>query len=281
MLIDNNNSFMKYLKIIYTILYIPFYCLKLSNMEFQLTSKRIQDILKRSFIVKHKTSFQDNMKKEKKRENQLGTKTDMQKQNVSQKLSTSSIYIPQEKDVFFWIFYVLEYDVLQYDCLQQRYKRQQEMKNAYISEIQGDDTLKTRWKPYKLKKTDILSSIGNDTTLSLDCFIALCIMKNKNVRILKNNMYMEIFENSESNEVHHIICKDDHIELDTISHSKDEKNDTLKLNTYIKVHSFSKPLKSISSYKIAQLKEWCQRIGIIVEKKKKADLYSELQAKLN
>ena len=250
-------------------------------MEFQLTSKRIQDILKRSFIVKHKTSFQDNMKKEKKRENQSGTKINMQKQNVSQKLSASSIYIPQEKDVFFWIFYVLEYDVLQYDCLQQRYKRQQEMKNAYISEIQSDDTLKTRWKSYKLKKTNILSSIGNDSTLSLDCFIALCVMKNKNIRLLKNNMYMEIFENSESNEVYHITCKDNHIELDTISHSKDEKNDTLKLNTYIKVDSFSKPLKSVSSYKIAQLKEWCERIGIIVEKKKKADLYSELQAKLN
>ena len=43
---------------------------------------------------------------------------------------------------------------------------------------------------------------------------------------------------------------------------------------------FAKPLKGISSYKIAELKEICNKLDIDIIKKKKKELYNLIQEKL-
>ena len=70
-------------------------------MDYQLTTKNIQQIIERSFIHTNKTSFQ-----KQKLNKETPTTTS---HNVSSKRFT-----PEEKDAWFWIYYILKYDILQY-----------------------------------------------------------------------------------------------------------------------------------------------------------------------
>lgn len=235
-------------------------------MEYQLTTKKIKQILERSFIQPNKTSFQT----------QKQAKNETSSNNM---LSKSKRFTPEEKDAWFWIYYILKYDILQYTSQKQHFIKKQNEINENIELLSKDETIKSRWKRYGLKKSDIYSSILNDSELSIDAFIGLAIMYNWNVRIIQNLCYIEIHENVTDNTFHTIEIyeknktKRPYIVWDSsVIFQKDK---------YILVKSFSKPLKAISNYKLADLQQIAGILKLDISKKKKADLYSEIRSKLN
>ena len=239
-------------------------------MEYQLTTKNIQKIIERSFIHKNKTSFQ----------NQKPITNDNSKQSqMNDTLSKSKRFTPHEKDAWFWIYYILKYDILRYTSQKQHFIKKQNEINENIELLSKDDTIKTRWKRYGLKKTDVYSSILNDSELSIDAFIGLAIIYNWNVRIIQKQCYIEIHENAKDDIFHTI-------EITGNNKSKrpyiilDSENIFQKDN-YIAVKKFSKPLKAISNYKLADLQHIASILKLDIYKKRKADLYSDIESKLN
>lgn len=235
-------------------------------MDYQLTTKNIQQIIERSFIHTNKTSFQ-----KQKLNKETPTTTS---HNVSSKRFT-----PEEKDAWFWIYYILKYDILQYTSQKQHFIKKQNEINQNIELLSEDQTIKTRWKRYGLKKTDVYSSILNDNHLSINAFIGLSIMYNWNVRIIQGPCYIEIHENTKD-DIFHII------EITGNKNSKRpyiilESENIFQKDNYILVKTFSKPLKAISNYKLADLQQIASKLNLDIYKKKKADLYSEIESKLN
>lgn len=241
----------------------------INKMEFQLTTKNIEKIIERSFMYTNKTSFQNHKLTEKK-------KTQLHK---SCKTSSSKRFTPEEKDAWFWIYYVLKYDILQYTSQKQHFMKKQKEINENIQLLSNDETIKSRWKRYGLKKSDVYSSILNDNELSIDAFIGLAILYNWNVRLIQGPCYLDIHENS-NEDTFHIIeiietnkAKRPYIIL--------EPEGELKKDNYIAVKSLSKPLRAISNYKLADLQHIAGILKLDIFKKKKAELYSVIQSKLN
>lgn len=134
-------------------------------------------------------------------------------------------------------------------------------------------------KENKLKFHDIESSILYDKDINIDTFKALILFKKMNVFYIWNNRYY-IFESNDDDIFNVIIRK-----RETITFERDvTKKYILEnlANDKILMDNTRTQLKSVSSYKLDELKKMASLLGFETEKRKtKHQLYQEINSKID
>jgi len=191
------------------------------------------------------------------------------------------LFIPEEEDTLFWCYVIYKYGYSEYELKrQQKYTSQSDLKINLVYTVRENKEL---LKKYKLRKTKLEENLVNDKKISLDLFMFLIRVNKLNLVYFDENIYFEEFHNDESNKcVIKYIKEEDRFGLMDISNDKIEE---LK-KTKLQVLNLSKPLKSLSSYKVLELKEICDILKINKMKtstkcKTKKDMYQLIQEKIN
>ena len=204
--------------------------------------------------------------------------------NNSNNINNQKFY-PKEKDTLFWCFYIIKNGHSTYESL---YSKNDvlatQMKIEYIEKIRKQKQIVKTYKFDTL--TNIESNLANDKLLNVKTILTLCAIENINVLIVNNKSYYELLMN-DTNDVYVITC------LENKSKGQYEKTygfeicqkEFVDLNikpTLYRVDNIDKPIKAISSYKVDDLIEICNKLAIETTQlvtgktKTKKDLYESI-----
>ena len=170
-----------------------------------------------------------------------------------------------------WFIFVMINGIEEYELTNKNMNIETKLRYNLIDKIKESDA-STLLKANKFKPQEIVNDLGNMGNIELNTFKALCIILEKNY-CLKHKKLCEIRKNSDSNLFYVIDGNTMYINQDT--------NENIEKTMYI-VKTLDKPFKSISSYKVADLKEICGKLGLLDledenKKIKKADYYMKLK----
>lgn len=183
---------------------------------------------------------------------------------------------PFQQDKLFWCFYIMLYGKDQYNYIDQKeFTTKVDIKLKAIEKLSD---YKEQIKLYKLKYEEIVNELLNEKELTIAGFIVLCIMHNISVIYTTQKKYYEI--NLSNVKIQHIVKVYDpskiSVQLDVYS-----KNVNAVIDNCIKIENIKKPILSISSYKLEDLKNMATKLGICLfndngKTKKKKILYEDI-----
>jgi hypothetical protein len=216
-----------------------------------------------------------------------------------------NVFFPREKDTLFWCFYILKFGPTKYEMLYNRNEVvSRQIKIDYVEKIRKEKQL------VKTHKFDTFSNIennlANENMLNIKTFLTLCVIENINVLFVNGKCYYELITNDTDNLF--IVYTNENNKnnknnknSNNINNSKNNnsKNNNSKNNNYYtrygykidtineaeiirstlyKLDNIDKPIKALSSYKISELIEICNKLSIETKNsdgknKSKNDLY--------
>ena len=184
------------------------------------------------------------------------------------------ILYPSYVDKLYWCFYIITNGLDSYEQIGQNiFSIETKDKIDLVSKIrEGKDRIKMFKKKIVESEGDLVSS----PFISFDTFEILCILKGLNVIILKNKTYYHMNYGDDKTYIIHMKDKRYGIELNTTN----EIIEGYK-KTHMKISSLVKPLNSVSSYKLDELRDMCNKLNIEVmckngKSKTKSVLYQNL-----
>jgi hypothetical protein len=187
-------------------------------------------------------------------------------------------FISKDKDKLFWCFYYMKYGDLAYNSLPNRnIVTEKKFKIDMVYHLRENKSI---LKSYKfLSISDIENELVNDITpISINTFLSLCAIYNINIIFIKKQKYYYKLS----------LCNDDNEdEWFIINETKHNNNNSYILNQtnpkniidkLYEIKSITKPLHSESYYKLDELKEMCNKLGLLPTslKPKKNDYFIEL-----
>jgi hypothetical protein len=188
------------------------------------------------------------------------------------------IFFPKEKDSLFWCFYIMKFGDIKYEMLENKsLVVEKKFKIEYVEKIRKEKQLIKTHKFATL--THIENQLVNENKIDLPTFLTLCVIENLNIFYTHKKTYFELKMND--TEENHIVCRSDNPIKYGYEGINNKKIETYKTALF-KVDNIEKPVKSISSYKVQELIEFCNKLGIgIVNKetnknKSKNHLYESL-----
>uniref|UniRef100_A0A6C0BTB5 Uncharacterized protein n=1 Tax=viral metagenome TaxID=1070528 RepID=A0A6C0BTB5_9ZZZZ len=191
-------------------------------------------------------------------------------------------FVPAHNDKLFWIFYVIKYGFDSYELLGSGiFQEEKNLKLELITHVKAKT--KMLKDTYKFKRLDVCESeLLNDDKISFKTFHVLCTIHNIDIIFINDRIYSKLYvDNEEENENYTVIHKigDDYV----YEINPREEIITNYMDTKYEVKNYEKPIKSIGSYKLQDLKD----IGIEIKLSqndlnlKKAELYSKICETLN
>jgi len=200
--------------------------------------------------------------------------------SVKQSFFKPSIFIPNENDSLFWCYYIILNGDTTYEMLNNRnILVEKKYKIDYVNKIR---TNKQIVKTYKIDTlTNIENNLANDNCINIKTIMTLCAIDKINIIFISRKTYFEFLMNDDKpiyiiRELHSKYNKKYGFEiLDT--HMLEEIR-----NTLYKVEILDKPIKALSSYKVQDLIDICNKLVIdIVNKetgknKTKNELYESI-----
>tara|TARA_Y100000768_G_scaffold384143_1_gene367608 strand:- start:1974 stop:2714 length:741 start_codon:yes stop_codon:yes gene_type:complete len=199
------------------------------------------------------------------------------KQNCKQNCKQSdNIFIPRQKDVLFWCFYIILYGEDKYLFnINNRFSIEKEIK---IKAIEILKTKKDILKEKKLKKYELENELLNEKSITIIGLSGLCIAYNVSICVVKNRTIHDLRYN---NIINGVIYWDKNnygvYNIDIIKYYNEI------IHQYYIISNPNKPLKAISGYTIKELIEICKQLNISIidangMKHKKSELYKNIQA---
>jgi hypothetical protein len=188
-----------------------------------------------------------------------------------------AIFTPVQKDTLFWCFYILKYGENNYEMLDNiNIVLEKTLKIKYVEKIRKEKQIVKSYKFATL--THLENQLANEEKIDLSTFFTLCVIENINVLYVCKKTYFELLMNDDK--IHIIRRLDNYSKYgyEGIDQSKNE----LYRSTLFKVDDVEKPIKSISSYKVSELVEFCNKLGIEIydkdtnKSKSKKELYESL-----
>jgi hypothetical protein len=182
-----------------------------------------------------------------------------------------------QRDTLFWCFYILKYGENNYEMLDNiNIVLEKKLKIDYVEKIRKEKQIVKSYKFATL--THLENKLANEEKIDLNTFFTLCVIENINVLYICKKIYFELLMNDDK--IHIIHCLDNYSKYgyEGIEQSKIE----LYRSKLFEVDNFEKPVKSISSYKVSELVEFCTKLGIEIydkntnKNKSKKDLYELL-----
>jgi len=190
-------------------------------------------------------------------------------------------FSPKKQDTLFWCAYAAHHGEAEYWLIGNKYKNAEiSEKQKVIEFVQKDKAaFKTAYpKLTNVKIQEIMSELMLDKKTSLQTFMALCVFYKFHAIITCKNTYLEFTPtlcNTDVTTFLFIRSDDGHFSLKQLETKADI--DSIKA-THVRIESDpEKPLKAASNYKMEDLKQMVEIIGIEPgEKWKKADYYESL-----
>ena len=213
--------------------------------------------------------------------NKLSTKNiSKEKEFKKQSFFKPSIFIPNENDSLFWCYYIILNGDTTYEMLNNRnILVEKKYKIDYVNKIR---TNKQIVKTYKIDTlTNIENNLANDNCINIKTIMTLCAIDKINIIFISRKTYFEFLMNDDK--PIYVIR-----ETETKYNKKYgfEVIDTNMLEeirkTFYKVEILDKPIKALSSYKVQDLIDICNKLVIdIVNKetgknKTKNELYESI-----
>ena len=180
----------------------------------------------------------------------------------------SKLFIPKHNDKLFWCLYILENGINIYNLnFNSAFSIEKEFKIKAITFMKNNE------HNVKIKKTQVESNLLFDKRISIQSLSLLCNMYKINVRLINNNFYYE-FLNNDTQEFKNIIIENKKFGIDFDNKYQNIENKLLITN-------ISKPINSLSYYKVDELVELATKLKINVKNennknKTKKDIYDEV-----
>ena len=223
----------------------------------------------------------ENLKNKLYRENIIEVKEKKKKVIEKIKKEEKDIFIPDEEDSLFWCYIIYKYGYSEYEL--KREKKYESITSMKIDLVYTVRENKDLLKKLKLRKSKVEENLTNDKRINLDTFLFLIAVNEMNLIYINGQTYYEELYSDEEK-----ICiikyekEQDKYGLYDVSK---EKLEELK-KTRLHILNISKPIKSLSSYKVLQIKEICKTLNIDIMKtetkcKTKKELYQLIQEKIN
>jgi hypothetical protein len=193
---------------------------------------------------------------------------------IKERMNTFS---PKQKDSLFWCFYILKYGEQNYEMLENiNIVLEKKLKIDYVEKIRKEKQIVKSHKFATL--THLENQLANEEKIDLPTFFTLCVIENINILYVCKKTYFELLMNDDKIHIIHRLDNYSKYGYEGIEQSRIE----LYRSTLFKVDSVEKPIKSISSYKVSELVEFCTKLGIEIcvkdtnKNKSKKDLYESL-----
>ena len=177
------------------------------------------------------------------------------------------IFYPIEKDSLFWCFYFIKYGDIQYELSSKNLIEEKKIKIAYVEKMRENKPLLKKHKFATL--AHIENQLANEIKIDLSTFFSLCALENINVVYVHKKSYYELVCEGDLHIIHYSNMR---YGIETCG------NEIYK--SFFKMESLDKPIKSVTFYKIAELQDFCVRLGIETvhetKKKTKKELYESI-----
>jgi hypothetical protein len=195
---------------------------------------------------------------------------------------TDDLFKPKQKDSLFWCIYILKYGFDNYYKILNYGNTELQEKSNCLKHIDKNISFLRlcNFKITNVKFKEIKSElITQQVVTSYYAICAFICFYKFNIYIIHESKKSYIKFINENNDINHILLKDGkHFKImKTAILSKDIDNFTK--NMYCLDH-FDKPIKSIGSFKVDEIISIAKIFNINVEKKKKSDLYRDIQMNL-
>ncbi len=195
-----------------------------------------------------------------------------EKEKEKEKCITNYFTI-DKNDSLFWTFFYIFNGEFEYMSIHNEFSTEKLMKIDLLEKIRKNKDI---LKKYKVKSNYIEDQLLNSNTIDVTTFCILCILNNISFILHNKYFYWSHICNEEIFIINNIKkkCK--------IFTGNDTNNEIecIKKNR-IEVSNINKLIKSMSSYKMAELKDICEKLNINMfkntgKKKKKQEIYQEL-----
>ena len=199
----------------------------------------------------------------------IGT-TVMEKEKCIEQ-SSSYFFNIKEKDKLLWAFYIMLNGEDEYKYLKTKFVADKEIR---IKSVEKLHKMSNVFKQHKLNKGRIESELSSDALLSLEGFFGLCIIHNLSAMFIKKNCYCELYGVGDTDNPYLI----EEVENGIGIHIFKNKESSIEMardirKTKWKMENISSPVKSISSYTLAELLEIYNKIKSCHFKEKKTKQY--------
>ena len=201
--------------------------------------------------------------------------TNIKEKYVSNEISKkvkekNNIFIPYEQDKLFWCFYILKNGHSKYETLYS--------KNDVIArqiKIEYIDIIRKNKQTIKTYKFDTISNIennlANEKNLNIKTFLSMCAIENINILFINKKTCYELYMNdtetvfivsaltnnfNKSNNDFKSYLINYGFESTSIDNAKNIAE------TLYKIDNIEKPIKAVSSYKVCDLIEICEKLAI-------------------
>ena len=187
-----------------------------------------------------------------------------------------NFFIPNQKDSLFWCFYIMKNGDVKYELLGKiTLIIEKNLKIEYVEKIRKEKQL---IKPYKFSSlTKIETQLANESKIDLKTLLSLCVIENINVFYIHKRTYYELLMN-DSDEIFVISSFDNDAFGYKIMMKTDIELQKYK-DTLFKIENIEKPIKSMTSYTVKELADYCGKLAIETTNKEtgktksKKDLY--------
>jgi hypothetical protein len=178
-------------------------------------------------------------------------------------------FLPREKDSLFWCFYIMKNGYSNYEISPKHIVEEKRIKIEYVEKIRENKAL---FKKHKFASISHLENqLVNEHKIDIYTFFSLCLLENMNVFYIHKKSFYDL-----TNDSHMFVIQlfDNHGLKYGLKDTTDEVEEYKK--SLFKMESIGKPIKSISSYKVAELQDFCTRLGLETHKETKKKTKNEL-----
>ena len=186
------------------------------------------------------------------------------------------IFVPGERDKLFWCFYIIKHGIDHYLSIgQNHFQIETKFKISTAEKLSECEIL---LKQNKLKRPEVENELVNEKKISMYGMKALCVIYKVDIMFIFEKTFYKICGLSENKTAFIKTTKQD--DYGIVENIDKETLDTI-MNKYYEIEDYSKPIKSVSAYKLDQLKVIAEKLDIklvdaIGNKKTKKILYEEI-----
>lgn len=175
----------------------------------------------------------------------------------------SSWFVPKQEDKLLWCAYIMCNGLDAYERITNYYCVGNDFKFKTVEMLR---TQKTVLKPYKLSLTHVEEILTSRPFINMDGFMAIALLYNINFCYIDGRKMFEVQQDSEGKT--HVMEKKKDYGLH-LNSSESQLKEYRK--TYWKMDNLESPLKALSSYKLQDLIDICERLKIPCVKEQKGE----------
>ena len=111
------------------------------------------------------------------------------------KTASNDVFFPKQKDKLFWCFYIILFNLSEYDMVSNYFTKETEIKYKWIEEFRNNKSL---FKPIKVSKNTVETELAHNKMITMTSIKALCYLKNINIfyssRQISKKIYITLVE---------------------------------------------------------------------------------------